>query len=176
MAIEANRDFDYIWPCTITRARRKFLGLTMKDSDFQFKKTFFYIISINFKTLGPAYLQYQYSFQEIRVCKVVKICLQHTQILYWTQSTYQKPISLGFGSDESVRVTNQHDQANHASNPAVFPLQTHLYLGDFISIFSITPIRSIEQLWVCYLPSSQSQLFGLHTKFCQLILILSLLK
>jgi len=85
----------------------------MKDCDFQFKNLiFFYIISLDLCTLGPAYLQYQHSFLEMRVWKAVKISLWHSQLPHWTQSTFQKQISSDFGRDKSLRVTNQDDQAN----------------------------------------------------------------
>ena len=58
------------------RARWKVLDLTMKDSGFQFKKIlFFYIILLDFNTLGPAFLQYQYSFPEVEVLKAVEILI-----------------------------------------------------------------------------------------------------
>ena len=57
-----------------TRARWKVLGLTMKDCYFQLKKILlFYLISLYFNTLGPAFLQYQYFFPEVRVWETVKI-------------------------------------------------------------------------------------------------------
>ena len=88
-------------------------------TDFQLKEIlFFYIISLDFNTLGPAFLQCRYSFLKVRVWKTVKIFIYGTlNFLIGGEA------SSGLRRDRSLRVPNQENRGGIAKQILLQMLQ-----------------------------------------------------